>query len=155
MNESNTTNPVDDILTNDLTSTDTRNPLLAKARYAFKVAKVEAKDGKEENGVKKRSVSIQLKINQTVTGADSQPITAGTTFFDNIAITPTDKWSADDIKKSLKKFQNAMGVTGPFYPLEQYEGRELEAEVSIQPAKGEYNERNRFMYVNKTTGKAE
>lgn len=148
-------NPVDDILTNDLTNQDTRTVLLPKGRFRFKVKKVEVKETEKPGEGKKRKVNIQLALNQDAASAEGQPIMAGQSFFTFIAITPTADYSADDIKKNLKKFQNAFGVTGAFYPVEQYEGREIEAEVTISPAKGEYQESNRYRWVNVATGKAE
>lgn len=138
--------PVDDILTNSLDDVDTRNPLLNKGKYKFIVHKVEQKTNDTKNT---KRIAIQLKLNQTAVSVDGQQLHQGAMFFDQVAITPTEKYSADDIKKALKRFQEGCGVTGAFHPLERYEGREVEADVTISPAKGDYQEANRFKYVKK------
>jgi hypothetical protein len=146
MNDTNS--QVDDILTNDLSGVDTRNPVLPKGRYAFKVKKIELKVN-ETKSPPTRGLNIQLQLNQTATSEDGQALQPGVVFFDYVHLTPSGGLTADNIKKSLKRIQEAVGVNGAFYPLEQYEGRDVQVDTTVEDAEGDYPRRNRFRWVKK------
>jgi len=133
---------VDPILTNDLTDTSPDNPLIPKNDYAMTIVKIE--QGKSKNSGN-AMLNIQLKTINPTTAVNGEALPAGSvTLFHHIVLTPTEKLSAEQIKRALKRFQLACGVqSGPVYPLEQYVGKNVMVSVGISKPTAEYpDERN-------------
>lgn len=141
INMQSTSAEVDPILTNDLSDTSTESPIVPKNDYPMTVAKVEqSKSEKTGNNM----IVVQLKSLNPITAINGETLPAGALYlFHRIVITPTEKMSAEQVKRNLKRFQVACGVrSGPFYPLDQYVGKNVMASVGISKATDDYPERN-------------
>lgn len=146
MNEQ--TESVLDILNQDLTDVDMSNPLLPKGDYPLEVKKVEQVESKNKPG--NYLVKIQLATTEDYQSVSGEPIPKGTYLFDQISLTPTEKYTKLNIQKRCKAFRQACTgeTSGAFGPLEQYVGRTVNARVRIDEADDNYPARNSIARYN-------
>jgi len=134
------------ILSEDLTNVKTDIPLLAEGTYDLAVKsieKVQAKDGVNFN------LKIKLALTENAQDVDGNVLNVGFPVFDVISLKVTDQYNP---RPSLKRFQEACGVSGPFEPLSQYLHKTVRATVKIDqgdPEKGykPSNRINRYLKV--------
>ena len=130
-----------DILNQDNSDVDLSMPLLPKGDFTFIVKKVEQVETKPKEGrAPGQLVKITLATQEPATSVKGEVIPPGTYVFDQISLTPTEKYSKDAIVKRCESFRQAvLGKTkGAFYPLDQFEGKVLKARVKVKDADGNY-----------------
>ncbi len=132
---------VPSILTNDTSSVDLSLPLLPKGEYVLAISEVKLGDS---NKGKNDLVRIKLKTTEpTLDATGQETLRPGHPVYDQISLTPTDKYPQENIVRRLTAFQRAAGfMTGAFFPVERFVGQTVKAVVDIQPAQGQYDEKN-------------
>lgn len=130
---------IDPILQNNLGDVSTKDPLLPKNKYTFEVVKVSQT---KTNDGKGNLLKIQLKTLEDATSVDGQPIPAGRTIFHQISLTPTPKYTTENIQRNLKRFQVALvpNFSGQMFPLEQWVGLQGTLSLGFSKATDEYPE---------------
>lgn len=137
---SNENENIDPILTTNLDDVSPRDPLLPLGWYPCTVKKVEKKRNARGDG---DTLTVQFATKEPCTAVTGEPIPAKRTLFYRCGLTPSDKYSVEMIQRNLKRFQLACGVkSGAFWPLDQYEGRDIMVQVGIDKATNDYPEGN-------------
>jgi hypothetical protein len=118
-----------DILTEDLSGIDTNIPVLREGLYDLAIVKVTrdpSKDGTKEN------LNIQLKTTETASSTAGQIVQAGWSIFDCISISPTERYTIDQIKRNVAAFVQASGCR-TVEPVDQFTGKIVRAKVAAVP----------------------
>jgi hypothetical protein len=120
---------VESFLDDDLSKVDTSLPLLKEGTYAFEVAKIEKKQNKAGTG---ELIAMTLKLaDEGKIDVNGNPVNKGFPIFHQMSITPTDKYSKDDIKRTVAAFVQAAECERIF-PLDQYAGKMVYAKITVQ-----------------------
>lgn len=144
----NQTPDIDPILTNDLGDVSPDQPLVPANDYNMVVKSL---DNATSEKTGNKMIVIKLQSSDPITAVSGETIPAGgVTLTTRIMISPTEKRTVEAIKRDLKRFQLACGITsGPFYPLEQYQDRTVKVNVGFAKKTPDYpedrNEVKRFV----------
>lgn len=146
-----------DILTQDLSGVDTSLPLIVDGIYELEVKEVKqepTKDGAKQN------LNITLVTVGDASTTRRDVVHAGFPLYRTISLTPTEKYTADMVRRGLAEFAQALGVA-TVRPLEALVGKRLYAKVVIDPERTDkatgkrYDSRNsisRFLKPGEVSG---
>lgn len=126
--ETPTTTPID-LLNEDLSGVDTSLPIIIEGMYdleVFSIAKEPSKDGAKEN------INLVLHTTETASTTTRDVVQKGFPIFHTISITPTEKYSVEQIKRKLAELTQAVGVRS-INPLEAIKGRIVRTKIVIEP----------------------
>lgn len=121
--------PTFDILNEDLSGVDTTLPLIVEGIYdlaVFKLSKDPSKDGTKEN------LNIVLHTTETANTTTRDTVQKGFPLFHVISLTPTEKYTVEQIKRKLAEFTQAVGVPS-INPMESIVGRVVRTKVIVEP----------------------
>ena len=129
-----------DLLNQNLADVKTDMPLLPKNDYVLEVKSVEQAETKSGG----QQIKISLATTEPVVAATGEQLPAGMYVFDQISLTPTEKYPATSIQKKCASFRQSIcgKEAGGFFPLEQYVGRTLTARIDVLPEKDGYPAKN-------------
>lgn len=129
------------LLNEDLTSVDTSMPLLqAGLLEDFTIVKQEVRTN-EETG--RDSLALTLNATKELPDKDGNLLPITFPHYVNVPLTPSPKMSISDVKKAVASWTQAASVK----MATQLEGRIVKCKVTIEPAKGQWPEKNRFRPV--------
>lgn len=136
---------IDPVLMNDQSETKAGLPLLPPGNYRCKVMKIEQVRNSKDTG---NLIKIQLATLDDCHAISGESVKPGFPIFTQIPITPTPNYEKAAIDRALKTFMLAAGVpdgspgTGPFFPLDRYNGQVVVAKVKVTKETDDWPEKN-------------
>ena len=118
-----------DLLTEDLSGVDTSLPMIVEGIYDLKVFAIKqepSKDGAKEN------IAIVLHTTEVANTTTRDTVQPGFPVFHNISLTPTEKYSVEQIKRKTAEFVQAAGVRS-IKPFENLLGKLVRTKVIVEP----------------------
>ena len=154
------TEQVPSFLDEDLSGVDTRMPLIREGIYKLEIKKIEKVPTKDQTGELLKITLATATDNCKSTTGDA--INKGFPVFHQIYITVTEKCTADQIKKSVAQFTQAVGIK-KIVPFTPFIGQLVFAKVIVEKERKdektgqEYSARNsikQFFKPDEIKGKA-
>lgn len=126
---------------------DTSRPRLPAAVYEFEVANPQVEPTKDRKG---QLLAMQLKTTKDNPAITGEVIKTGFTLYHRISLTPTPKYTIENIRRNLASFFKAAGMSGSAKAIlsqpAMLVGKKVQAKVSVRAETEQYPESNEIQY---------